>query len=337
MKYCFSLLLLFNLAKVNGQFSYHKGYLFSHDSVKATAVYAEAMLRVKKPAEVFKVAISADKVSLGFIKHGNQRSVIFSVPLNTNSSTIPPDVFFHGPNFIWNYDWQENQSYPLMIMTAHDSAAKSTIYSGYIYLTGENKWKLLGAALLINAPEFIQKAGLKNVKNKRITSSYSNKWLFRNTGKWMKIDSSSSKQPVLRPMSNIDSIAQQKTEEEELKANSNSKGEKFEYRDGVFYQLLKEGAGRELSLTDTIDVHYKGWLYSNGNIFDQTKEKPASFPLARLIRGWQVGLPGTKVGGKIRLYIPSGSAYGIRTFSPKIPPNSTLVFDIEVVNARSKN
>jgi FKBP-type peptidyl-prolyl cis-trans isomerase len=89
-------------------------------------------------------------------------------------------------------------------------------------------------------------------------------------------------------------------------------------------------------LTDTLVVHYKGSLFSDGSVFDQTKEKPATFPLGRLIKGWQLGLTQCRVGGKIRLYIPSGSAYGIRTLSTAIPPNSILVFDVEVLDAKEK-
>ena len=91
-----------------------------------------------------------------------------------------------------------------------------------------------------------------------------------------------------------------------------------------------------VNLTDTVVIFYKGSLFSDGSIFDETKEKPATFPLSRLVRGWQIGVPQTKVGGKIKLFIPSGSAYGIRTFATDIPPNSTLVFDVEVVEVREK-
>ena len=69
-------------------------------------------------------------------------------------------------------------------------------------------------------------------------------------------------------------------------------------------------------------------------MFDQTKDKPAIFPLKRLIKGWQIGLTMCKVGGKIRLIIPSAIAYSIRSRSSKIPPNSVLVFDIEVLSAK---
>ena len=61
---------------------------------------------------------------------------------------------------------------------------------------------------------------------------------------------------------------------------------------------------------------------------------PATFPLNRLIRGWQLAVPKINVGGKITIYIPSGQAYGIRTRSKDIPVNSILVFDIEVLEAR---
>ena len=67
---------------------------------------------------------------------------------------------------------------------------------------------------------------------------------------------------------------------------------------------------------------------------DQSKEKPAIFPLKRLIKGWQIGVPLLKVGGKIKLVVPSDLAYSIRTRSAKIPPNSILEFEIEVLDAK---
>lgn len=103
---------------------------------------------------------------------------------------------------------------------------------------------------------------------------------------------------------------------------------------GVYYQLLREGTGAAVSVDDTVTVFYKGSLLKDGSVFDQTRDKPATFPLKRLIKGWQVGLPMCKVGGKIRLVIPSGLAYTIRSRSKAIPPNSVLVFDIEVLAAK---
>lgn len=101
--------------------------------------------------------------------------------------------------------------------------------------------------------------------------------------------------------------------------------------EGVYYQILKEGTGDYVAVSDTVTVHYKGSLLKDGSIFDQTRDKPATFPLKRLIKGWQIAVPKCKVGGTIRIIIPSGLAYTIRSRSKAIPPNSVLVFDIEVL------
>jgi FKBP-type peptidyl-prolyl cis-trans isomerase len=105
-------------------------------------------------------------------------------------------------------------------------------------------------------------------------------------------------------------------------------------KEGVYYHILQQGTGDYVSLNDTITVFYQGSLLKDGSIFDQTKNKPASFPLKRLIKGWQIAVPMCRVGGKIRLIIPSAMAYTIRTRSKDIPPNSVLVFDIEVVGVK---
>jgi hypothetical protein len=102
---------------------------------------------------------------------------------------------------------------------------------------------------------------------------------------------------------------------------------------GIYYQIVKEGSGDYVHVTDTVTVFYKGTLLKDGSIFDQTKDKPARFPLQRLIKGWQIGVPKCRVGGTIKIIIPAGIAYGMRTRSKAIPPNSVLVFEIEVVKA----
>ncbi len=102
----------------------------------------------------------------------------------------------------------------------------------------------------------------------------------------------------------------------------------------VYYHIVKQGDGNAIKVTDTVSVYYKGKLLSDGSIFDQTKEKSATFPLNRLIKGWQLAVPKINVGGIITIIIPSGQAYGIRSRSKDIPANSVLVFDIEVLDAR---
>ena len=78
----------------------------------------------------------------------------------------------------------------------------------------------------------------------------------------------------------------------------------------------------------------QAFLLSDNSVYDQTKDKRTTFPLIRLIMGWQIGVPLCKVGGKVKIIIPSNLGYSIRTRAAKIPPNSILVFEVEVVDAR---
>ncbi len=95
---------------------------------------------------------------------------------------------------------------------------------------------------------------------------------------------------------------------------------------------LKIGDGAEAKGSSTITIHYHGSLASNGKVFDSTRGKePATFPLNRLIQGWQAGIPGMKVGGVRRLTIPWQFAYGERGAPPDIPAKADLVFSIELV------
>ena len=93
------------------------------------------------------------------------------------------------------------------------------------------------------------------------------------------------------------------------------------------------GEGGEVQPGATITAHYTGALCKNGVIFQSSHDmgRPITFPLDGVIEGWQKGVPGMKVGGTRRLLIPAAQAYGSSSPSPSIPPNSDLVFDIELV------
>ncbi|PKL30869.1 peptidylprolyl isomerase [Candidatus Saccharibacteria bacterium HGW-Saccharibacteria-1] len=90
-------------------------------------------------------------------------------------------------------------------------------------------------------------------------------------------------------------------------------------------EIVNEGA--------TITAHYTGALVADGTIFQSSHDfgQPATFGLDQVISGWTKGVPGMKVGGTRRLIIPSAMAYGSQRAAANIPPNSDLVFDIELV------
>ena len=110
---------------------------------------------------------------------------------------------------------------------------------------------------------------------------------------------------------------------------------------GLSYQDTRAGTGASPTTGQTCVMHYTGWLWVNGAKgakFDSSHDRgqPFSFPIGRgrVIKGWDEGVAGMKVGGLRKLTIPSDLAYGDRGFPPVIPPRSTLVFEVELLEVR---
>lgn len=104
---------------------------------------------------------------------------------------------------------------------------------------------------------------------------------------------------------------------------------------GLQYEVLEAGEGTRPEATDTVTTHYEGRLI-DGTVFDSSyrRGEPASFPLNRVIPGWTEGLQLMSPGAKYRLYVPAELAYGDRA-AGSIPPNSTLIFDVELLEVES--
>ncbi len=101
---------------------------------------------------------------------------------------------------------------------------------------------------------------------------------------------------------------------------------------GLKYEVLTEGSGPKPSATDSVTVNYKGTL-TDGTVFDSSYDRgqPATFPLNRVIKGWTEGVQLMNVGSKYRFTIPPELGYGAAGAGGKIPPNATLVFDVELL------
>ncbi len=105
---------------------------------------------------------------------------------------------------------------------------------------------------------------------------------------------------------------------------------------GLQYEVLTAGDGAKPKETDTVRCHYEGRLI-NGNIFDSSyqRNQPADFPVNQVIPGWVEALQLMPVGSKWRLFIPSQLAYGEHGAGDVISPNSTLIFDVELLEILS--
>jgi len=101
---------------------------------------------------------------------------------------------------------------------------------------------------------------------------------------------------------------------------------------GLQYRVLEEGTGNQPSASDTVEVHYTGTLV-DGTKFDSSRDRgeTISFPLNGVIAGWTEGVQLMKEGSRYEFVIPSDLGYGARGAGGVIPPNATLVFDVELI------
>jgi len=106
---------------------------------------------------------------------------------------------------------------------------------------------------------------------------------------------------------------------------------------GLVYRSLKDGSGATPGAADTVKVHYKG-TFPDGKEFDSSYSRgtPIEFPLNRVIPCWTEGVQRMKQGGKAKLSCPSAIAYGERGAGGVIPPNATLLFEVELLGINGK-
>jgi len=104
---------------------------------------------------------------------------------------------------------------------------------------------------------------------------------------------------------------------------------------GLQYKILKAGTGKKPTAADTVECHYRGTLL-DGTEFDSSysRGKPATFPVRGVIAGWTEALQLMPVGSKWQLFVPANLAYGPERQGPQIGPNSTLVFEVELLGVK---
>jgi FKBP-type peptidyl-prolyl cis-trans isomerase FkpA len=305
------------------------------DSVKAVSFLAEISISPLTTKKELFIGIRTDLVKLSFESDKNEKEIVFEFPKGSQIMAKGIDIKVEKDEFSWRYSWAENEAYRLMIVTAGDSAGNFSLYSGYIFLPKEKKWKLIGTCKIMGRWNTIKQPAIFAIQPNKTSVKFDviEAWCQRQNGSWKNLSETTFPPPVVNLYSHVDSLQQIALEKKQLEIFKHPSF--YKESGGVYYNIINEGNGRQVSVNDTVIAYYKGHLFSDRSLFDETKDKPATFPLNRLIKGWQIGVPLCKVGGKIELIIPSNLAYSIRTRAAKIPPNSILVFEIEVVDAKS--
>lgn len=145
-----------------------------------------------------------------------------------------------------------------------------------------------------------------------------------------------SLQKNIRDKAKLEGDTNLKIADEFLEKNKKSNSEVKETPTGLQYRILKEGTGSSPSSTDKVKVHYVGKLL-DGTVFDSSVERgePSEFGLNQVIRGWTEGLQLMKTGAKYEFFIHPKIAYGSRP-RPKIPGNSLLIFEVELLDILPK-
>lgn len=335
MKYSFTFLFLMLLADAVGLSKDSTTNYVLPDSIKVIGILTQVNVKTIHPKKENTIGIKADEVSLYMEAAKKEKEIELEFPENAIVVAKGVDVKEEKGELVWSFNWNTNEDYQLMISSATDSASNFMLYSGYVYFPSQNKWKLIGTCKISGRWGTVKTSSSFYSGSQQLSAQFNQAWLQRNNGSWKNLLSESTPTPVINPMNNLDSTAQAAADDKYIQQLiKEKKTDAVQQYESVYYTFLKEGTGRQVKVTDTVTVFYKGYLMSDGSVFDQTKEKPATFPLNRLIKGWQIGVPLLKVGGKIKIIIPSGIAYSIRTRAAKIPPNNILVFEVEVIDVK---
>src|SRR6188508_400997 len=180
------------------------------DSVKAVSFLAEVSVgTISTKKEVF-AGIKTDVVKLSLESEKKEREIVFEFPSSASVVANGLGVKAEKGELSWNYNWMENESYKLLIATASDSAGNFALYSGYIFLPKEKKWKLIGTCKISGQWNTLKQPATfrSQVKNNSLQLNIHEAWCQRNNGSWKNLLEKDHSFPIVNLFSHVDSLEQ---------------------------------------------------------------------------------------------------------------------------------
>src|SRR5688572_1831971 len=223
------------------------------DSVKAISFLTGISIGPIKTKKEISVGIRTDVVKLLFESHKNVKEIEFEFPSGSTIVAIGVGVEKEENEITWKYDWKEDENYKLLIATAGDSASNFALYSGYIFLPNENKWKLIGTCKIPGQWNTLKQPAMFYLKPKKTLLTINARegtWIQRNNGSWKDMNTlpNNSASPVINLYSHVDSLQQVALEKDQFKifqSTSHVTDGYYQEAGGVYYLMLKEGTGKQ--------------------------------------------------------------------------------------------
>jgi FKBP-type peptidyl-prolyl cis-trans isomerase FkpA len=302
------------------------------DSVKPIGFYTEVKLQKNSGAQKISLSTTNNSLNLNFVSNKIQVSFSYIGKEKAKIMAQGLGTLYKENSFQWEIQKIIGASYKLYIKTVIDSFSKITLHSGYIFLSNQKKWKLLGT-FATDGLTTIPFAQIESDRGKHDFKEMNIAMLSINNN-WKKLDSSITFQPPqLWIFADVDSIQQQKNEEKEIVKKYDLTD--FSYKHGIFFKVTKDVTGERVKETDTIYFRVKCWRVSDEALVFYFTKTILHSQYVDFIEGFKIGLKECSVGSQITMLIPSGKAYGIKTNEARVPPNSSLLFEVEIVNIKN--
>src|SRR5687768_6353507 len=230
------------------------------DTVKAVQFIAEIKTNFSANFTRVSAGIKTDIVKLYLNKSKNKTEIVFEFPESSRilSQGINVDLKERSA-LVYPHNWVLDSNYKLMIAVAGDSAGNFSLYSGYAWLPVHNKWKLIGTCKVTGRWSTIKQPAVFFEGNKKQHGGVivQQAWVQRSNGSWKNLDGKTATSPVVNLTGHIDSTVQRKNEVAMLeKALAAGQLETSNKAEDVYYKILKQGMGRQVSVTDTVIAFY---------------------------------------------------------------------------------